>query len=82
LGDSLIVEFDATNHSRTPITKPLKISVGIVRYGSKQGGPRYTPLEDTQIDVSLAPAETKHLRQLFSQSERVPRNGAEVTVLK
>jgi hypothetical protein len=80
-GDTISVDFDATNHARTPIIKTLGISVGTVRYGSKQGGPRYTPLDHKEISVSLAPSETKHVRCDFPNSGFVT-NGAEVTIRK
>jgi hypothetical protein len=81
-GDIVSVEFDAINHARTPITKTLSVSVGTVRYGSKKGGPRYTPLDHKEVSVSLAPSETKHVRCDFPSSGRFVTNGAEVTIRK
>ena len=81
-GDTISVEFDTTNHARTPVTKTLSVSIGTVRYGSKQGGPLYTPRDRREISVSLAPSETKHVQCEFPNSTRIAPNGAEVTILQ
>jgi hypothetical protein len=80
LGNKVSVEFEATNHARVPVTKIVRVSVGTVRYGSKQGGPRYTPLDHQQLVICLDASETKHIRCEFSDSGPSVTNGAEVTV--
>lgn len=79
-GNTLSVDFDAINHTRTPLTTTLRISVGSVHYG--KFGPNYAPTDHQDVSVSLAPSETKHIQCDFPDTGRSLTNGAEVTSLQ
>ncbi len=79
-GKTATVEFYATNHARTLVSKKVSVTVGTLRTGIKGSGPDYIPLDRREISVSLAPSETKQVKCEFPVSELVIPNAAEVTI--
>ena len=80
-GESCTAEFDATNHSRTPTAKTLRVTVFPFRPGTKTVRPLYVPLDHHDISVALAASETKHLQCEFPRTGTVFPNQAEVEIV-
>ena len=80
-GESCTVEFDATNHARTPIAKTLRVTAYTVRPGNKWNKPLHVALDHSDISVALAPSETRRIHCEFLQTGAITPNQAEVEIV-
>ena len=80
-GESCTAEFDATNHTQTPIAKTVRVTVFAFRPGTKTTRPLYVPLDHHDISVALAASETRHFHCQFLRAGAIFPNQAEVEIV-
>lgn len=80
-GETCVVEFGATNHTRSPIAKTLKITIFNSKPGNKFHQPIHQPLAHRDVPVVLSPSETRRIRCDFPTTGAGTPNLAEVTII-